>query len=71
MLEPLTHKHEDYNYAFLRRMIENIKQTRDAQCPDDESANKVHLFCCILVFFNLQTLRIDVFRHTCHNLQNT
>ncbi|XP_055894308.1 sister chromatid cohesion protein PDS5 homolog A-B-like isoform X1 [Biomphalaria glabrata] len=40
MMDPLTHKHEDYNYAFLRRMIENIKQTKDAQCPDDEGANK-------------------------------
>jgi len=46
MLEPLTHKHEDYNYAFLRRMIENIKQTRDAQCPDDESANKKMYAVC-------------------------
>lgn len=43
MLDPLTHKHEDYNYAFLRRMIENIKQTKDAQCPEEESANKVML----------------------------
>ncbi|BFZ14836.1 hypothetical protein BsWGS_17875 [Bradybaena similaris] len=40
MLDPLTHKHEDYNYAFLRRMIENIKQTKDAQCPEEETANK-------------------------------
>ncbi|KAH9494579.1 Sister chromatid cohesion protein PDS5 B [Bulinus truncatus] len=40
MMDPLTHKHEDYNYAFLRHMIENIKQTKDAQCPDDEGANK-------------------------------
>ncbi|GFO14487.1 sister chromatid cohesion protein pds5 homolog b [Plakobranchus ocellatus] len=41
VMDPLTHRHEDYNYAFLRRMIENIKQTKDAQCPDDESANKL------------------------------
>ncbi|XP_012945070.1 sister chromatid cohesion protein PDS5 homolog A-B isoform X1 [Aplysia californica] len=46
LLEPLTHKHEDYNYAFLRRMIENIKQTKDAQCPDDESANKKMYAVC-------------------------
>ncbi|XP_059168056.1 sister chromatid cohesion protein PDS5 homolog A-B-like isoform X2 [Physella acuta] len=46
MMDPLTHKHEDYNYAFLRRMIENIKQTKDAQCPDDESANKKMYAVC-------------------------
>ncbi|KAK3738251.1 hypothetical protein RRG08_039662 [Elysia crispata] len=46
VLDPLTHRHEDYNYAFLRRMIENIKQTKDAQCPDDESANKKMYAVC-------------------------
>jgi len=46
LLEPLTHRHEDYNYAFLRRMIENIKQTKDVQCPDDEGANKKMYAVC-------------------------
>lgn len=46
VMDPLTHRHEDYNYAFLRRMIENIKQTKDAQCPDDESANKKMYAVC-------------------------
>lgn len=46
MMDLLTHKNEEFNYAFLRRMIENIKQTKDAQCPDDESANKKMYAVC-------------------------
>ena len=42
-MEPLIGKSEDYNYAFFQRMIESIKQTKDAQNPDDEEANKVSL----------------------------
>lgn len=44
VLEPLIGRTEDYNYAFLRRMIEKIKQTKDIQGPDDEAMNKVGLF---------------------------
>lgn len=40
ILEPLTGRAEDYNYAFLRRMIEKIKQTKDVQGPHDEEMNK-------------------------------
>ena len=36
---------EDYNYSFLRHMIEKIKQTRDVQCPDDEETNNVLMHC--------------------------
>lgn len=35
-------KNENNSHAFLRRMVENIKQTKDAQCPDDAKANEVH-----------------------------
>ncbi|KAJ8298337.1 hypothetical protein KUTeg_024868 [Tegillarca granosa] len=40
IMEPLISKNEDFNYAFFRRMLENIKQTKDAQAPDDEEMNK-------------------------------
>ncbi|KAK7496569.1 hypothetical protein BaRGS_00012221, partial [Batillaria attramentaria] len=48
VLEPLTGRAEDYNYAFLRRMIEKIKQTKDAQGPDDEEMNKKLYAVCDL-----------------------
>lgn len=35
-------KNENNSHAFLRKMVENIKQTKDAQCPDDAKANEVH-----------------------------
>ncbi|CAC5359753.1 PDS5 [Mytilus coruscus] len=45
-MEPLISKSEDYNYTFFRRMIENIKQTKDAQDPDDEETNmKLYAVC--------------------------
>ena len=34
---------EDYNYHFFRRLIENVKQTKDAQSPDDEETNLVNI----------------------------
>jgi hypothetical protein len=40
-MEPLVSSAQDYNYAFLRRIFEKIKQTKDAQGPDDEAMNKV------------------------------
>ncbi|KAK6173333.1 hypothetical protein SNE40_016804 [Patella caerulea] len=40
IMEPLIGRAEDYNYAFLRKMIENIKQTKDAMGPDNENLNK-------------------------------
>ncbi len=39
-MEPLT-KNEKYSYSFYRRMIENIKQTKDKQNPDDDTFNYV------------------------------
>ena len=41
VMDPLMSRSEDYNYAFFRRMIEDIKQTKDAQGPEDEETNKV------------------------------
>lgn len=44
-MEPLILKNESYSYTFYKKMIENIKQTKDAQNPDDETANMVGSFC--------------------------
>lgn len=46
MLEVLMTKNENNSHAFLRKMVENIKQTKDAQSPDDAKANEVnaHLY---------------------------
>ena len=40
LMEPLI-KNEKYSYSFYRRMIENIKQTKDKQNPDDLDLNYV------------------------------
>lgn len=48
MLEVLMTKNENNSHAFLRKMVENIKQTKDAQCPDDTKANEVHAHICFL-----------------------
>ena len=42
MLEVLMTKNENNSHAFLRKMVENIKQSKDAQCPDDVKATEVH-----------------------------
>lgn len=39
-------KNENNSHAFLRKMVENIKQTKDAQCPDDLKANEVYRHAC-------------------------
>lgn len=39
-MEPLI-KSENYSYSFYRKIIENIKQTKDKQNPDVVDANKV------------------------------
>lgn len=41
IMEPLVARSEDYNYHFFRRTIENIKQAKDVQAPDDDDTNKV------------------------------
>ncbi|XP_053711118.1 sister chromatid cohesion protein PDS5 homolog A-like isoform X2 [Synchiropus splendidus] len=40
MLEVLMTKNENNSHAFLRKMVENIKQSKDAQCPEDAKANE-------------------------------
>ena len=29
------------NYSFLKKLVENVKETKDVQAPDDEEVNKV------------------------------
>ena len=41
MLEVLMTKNENNSHAFIRKMVENIKQTKDAQGPDDTKMNEV------------------------------
>ncbi|XP_064607690.1 sister chromatid cohesion protein PDS5 homolog B-like [Liolophura sinensis] len=48
ILEPLMTKNDDYNYNFYRRMLQNIKQTKDVQGPDDEEMNKKLYAVCDL-----------------------
>ncbi|KAI1887637.1 hypothetical protein AGOR_G00192360 [Albula goreensis] len=51
MLEVLMTKNENNSHAFLRRMVENIKQTKDAQAPDDPKANeKLYIVCDVALF---------------------
>lgn len=41
MLEVLMTKNENNSHAFMKKMSENIKLTRDAQSPDEPKANEV------------------------------
>nr|XP_015200905.1 PREDICTED: sister chromatid cohesion protein PDS5 homolog A [Lepisosteus oculatus] len=51
MLEVLMTKNENNSHAFLRKMVENIKQTKDAQAPDDPKTNeKLYVVCDIALF---------------------
>lgn len=43
-------KNENYSFSFFKRLIENIKQTEDAQNPKNEIVNKV----CFPVRLNLR-----------------
>ncbi|KAL3879117.1 hypothetical protein ACJMK2_031429 [Sinanodonta woodiana] len=54
MMEPLVSRSEDYNYQFFRRLIENIKQAKDAQGPDDEDMNKKLYAVCDVALGLLQ-----------------
>ncbi|MEE6462217.1 hypothetical protein FKM82_001523 [Ascaphus truei] len=46
MLEVLMTKNENNSHAFMKKMCENIKQTRDAQSPDDPKVNeKLYTVC--------------------------
>uniref|UniRef100_A0A8D0CEA7 PDS5 cohesin associated factor A n=1 Tax=Scleropages formosus TaxID=113540 RepID=A0A8D0CEA7_SCLFO len=51
MLEVLMTKNENNSHAFLRKMVENIKQTKDAQAPDDPKTNeKLYVVCDVALF---------------------
>uniref|UniRef100_A0AAY4A4B0 PDS5 cohesin associated factor A n=1 Tax=Denticeps clupeoides TaxID=299321 RepID=A0AAY4A4B0_9TELE len=51
MLEVLMVKNENNSHAFLRKMVESIKQTKDAQAPDDPKANeKLYIVCEVALF---------------------
>ncbi|XP_062864577.1 sister chromatid cohesion protein PDS5 homolog A isoform X2 [Trichomycterus rosablanca] len=51
MLEVLMTKNENNSHSFLRKMVENIKQTKDAQAPDDPKANeKLYIVCDVAMF---------------------
>nr|XP_009914925.1 PREDICTED: sister chromatid cohesion protein PDS5 homolog B-like isoform X4 [Haliaeetus albicilla] len=46
ILEILMAKNENNSHAFIRKMVENIKQTKDAQGPDDPKMNeKLYTVC--------------------------
>ncbi|KAG5848281.1 hypothetical protein ANANG_G00096810 [Anguilla anguilla] len=51
MLEVLMTKNENNSHAFLRKMVESIKQTKDAQSPDDPKANeKLYIVSDVALF---------------------
>lgn len=39
-------KNENNSHAFIRKMVENIKQTKDAQAPTDPKTNEVTIATC-------------------------
>lgn len=41
LMEPLMIKNENYSFSFFKRLLENIKQTKDKQAPEDTEANMV------------------------------
>lgn len=41
MLEVLMTKNENNSHAFMKKMAENIKLTKDAQSPDESKTNEV------------------------------
>ncbi|KAH3839436.1 hypothetical protein DPMN_112867, partial [Dreissena polymorpha] len=54
IMEPLVARSEDYNYHFFRRLIENIKQAKDAQGPEEEDTNKKLYAVCDVALGLLQ-----------------
>uniref|UniRef100_A0A8D0H5J6 PDS5 cohesin associated factor B n=1 Tax=Sphenodon punctatus TaxID=8508 RepID=A0A8D0H5J6_SPHPU len=50
ILEILMAKNENNSHAFIRKMVENIKQTKDAQGPDDPKMNeKLYTVCDVAI----------------------
>lgn len=46
-------KNENNSHSFLRKMVENIKQTKDAQAPDDPKANEVRHLQLSFMYLNV------------------
>ncbi|XP_076319055.1 sister chromatid cohesion protein PDS5 homolog A-like [Tachypleus tridentatus] len=50
LIEPLITKNENYSFSFFKRLIENIKQTKDKQAPNDSFTNlKLYAVCDLAV----------------------
>uniref|UniRef100_T1J3Z9 Uncharacterized protein n=1 Tax=Strigamia maritima TaxID=126957 RepID=T1J3Z9_STRMM len=46
LMEPLMMNNENYSFGFFKKLLENIKQTKDAQNPADEMQNmKLYAVC--------------------------
>ncbi|XP_078602291.1 sister chromatid cohesion protein PDS5 homolog A-B-like [Branchiostoma floridae x Branchiostoma japonicum] len=56
IMEPLIMRSENQNYIFLKKLIEVIKSTSDAQCPDNTNANEKMYAVCDLAH-NLLVLK--------------
>lgn len=50
-MEPLMVKNENYSFAFFKRLLENIKQTKDRQAPEDKSTNLVNQWVYNYIFY--------------------
>lgn len=55
MIDPLLSKNENISFNFYKKMFENIKQTKDAQCSDSEDANKKLYAICDLALNLIMT----------------
>jgi len=53
-MEPLI-KSENYNFTFYKKMLEKIKQCKDAVCPDNDEANQV-LYIVLVSHYHLSLL---------------
>ncbi|CAH1267920.1 PDS5B [Branchiostoma lanceolatum] len=56
IMEPLIMRSENQNYIFLKKLIEVIKSTKDAQCPERQDANEKMYAVCDLAH-NLLVLK--------------
>jgi len=60
LMEPLI-KSENYNFTFYKKMLEKIKQCKDAVCPENDEANQVFVYClCFFTIFHL-SLTIEAY----------
>lgn len=52
-------KNENNSHAFIRKMVENIKQTKDAQGPDDAKMNEVCNSLQIIIPYLFKHLSVE------------